>query len=233
MKTQHKTPSQTPGPNRNWNDLSPKEFTSIYPVIEANAKRHFRCASILYDTGEHQNAIAHLILGTEELIKAFGCLLTAKGWAVKQQPWFGKLFKNHKTRHDLIKDFFSIYLLINFSAKRVKNKKGFWASVGQAIGSTVIAAGNYIWWKNADDMKQRAFYVDYINGLIDPADISKDDYETAARYVKIFEEDISGLMRKIEVATPGQLKIIEEDFDLNTIGKLREQAYQLANLKKK
>ncbi|MFC0513388.1 hypothetical protein ACFFGT_04225 [Mucilaginibacter angelicae] len=46
--------------------------------MELNAQRHFRCANILAEAGEHQNAIAHLILSTEELIKTFGALLAAK-----------------------------------------------------------------------------------------------------------------------------------------------------------
>jgi AbiV family abortive infection protein len=218
--------------NRKWSDLTFKEFEGIYPTIELNAKRHFRCAEVLVKAGEHQNAIAHLILGTEELIKAFGGLLTAKRMGIKQQPWFGRLFYHHKTRHELIKDFFSIYLLINFSADRFKNRKGFWATVGKVIGNTVIAAGNYKWWNKADDLKQRAFYVDFVNVIIDPADITIDDYEIADRYVKIFREDITKLMREIETASPTRLKNMERDFDLNKIGELREQAYQLSKIKK-
>ncbi|MBW4888918.1 AbiV family abortive infection protein [Mucilaginibacter sp. HMF5004] len=213
--------------NRRWSDLTFVEFEPIYPVIELNAKRHFNCANILAEAGEYQNGIAHLILGTEELIKAFGCLLNTKNFGIKNQPWFGKLFSSHKIRHDLIKDFFSIYLLFNFSSRKAKERSGFWAIIGNAVLNVGMATGNYLWWKKADDLKQRAFYVDYCDGIVDPADIKFADYERASTYVRVFEQDVTKLMREIESASPNKLKQLEKDLDLKKMGELRKRAYDL------
>jgi AbiV family abortive infection protein len=211
---------------KNWSDLSHKEFADIYPVVEANAQRHFRCADVLAGAGEHQNAIAHLILGTEELIKTFGTILAAKQTGVKQQSWFGKLFYHHKTRHDLIKDFFSIYMLFRLP-DMISSQKGFWAKLGHGILHATTAAGNFFWWKEADDLKQRAFYVDYLGKVIDPADITVDDYQKASRYVQLFKKEIGDLMREIASASPKELAILFEDLDFAKIDQLRKDAYDL------
>jgi len=213
--------------SRNWSDLTLEEFEDIYPVIEQNAERHFRCATILAEASEHENAVAHLILGSEELIKAFCSLLAAKRCGVKQQSWVGKLFDHHKTRHDLIKDFFSIYLLFNASANETWATSGFWTSVGKVFLNVGIAAGNFLWWKKADNLKQRAFYVDYLGGIVDPAAISIDDYESALRYVNTFKKDIKQFMREIKSASPKQLVMWEKQLDLVKIDQLRKQAYDL------
>lgn len=78
---------------KSWSNLTKKEFEEVYPVMEQNAKRHYNCAEILAAASEHQNAIAHLILGSEELIKTFSGLLIAKGVNLKKQSWYRKLFK--------------------------------------------------------------------------------------------------------------------------------------------
>lgn len=211
---------------KNWSDLSHKELGEIYPVIEANAERHFRCAEVLAGAGEHQNAIAHLILGTEEQIKAFGTLLAAKQTGVKQQSWFGKLFYHHKTRHDLIKDFFSMYILFRLPDK-ANPKKGFWEKLGLGIIHAATAAGNFFWWKEADDLKQRAFYVDYLGKVIDPADITVDDYRKASGYVQLFKKEIGELMQEIVSASPKALAALFEDLDFAKIDELRKDAYDL------
>lgn len=212
---------------KNWSDLSHEDFSTVYPVIESNARRHYHCAQLLADAHEYANAIAHLILGTEELIKTFGTLLAAKKTGIKQQSWFGKLFYHHKTRHDLIKDFFSIYLLFKPMAGSWSKKSGFWATLGKSVLHLANVAANFFWWKDADNLKQRAFYVDYAGKIIDPADICVEDYKKALRYVQLFEQEITDLMREIEKATPIELAKLFEDLDFNQIDKLRKQAYDL------
>jgi AbiV family abortive infection protein len=221
---QQPSPAERP---RNWSDLTFNEFEDIYPIIELNAKRHFNCANILAEAGEHQNAIAHLILGTEELIKTFGALLAAKKMGVKKQSWFGKLFYHHKTRHDLIKDFFSVYLLFRAPAKPTIKKEVFWVTIGKGLLKIATATGNFFWWRDADDLKQRAFYVDYLGEIIDPAAITVTDYKKALGYVKLFEKDISGLMREIESVSPQELEFLVKDLDFEKIDQLRKQAYDL------
>ncbi|MCX2575692.1 MULTISPECIES: AbiV family abortive infection protein [Pedobacter] len=222
----------TPSKPRGWNDLTLQEFKSIYPVIEENANRHFRCAEILGKSDEPQNAIAHLILGTEELIKAFACLLMSRKVPLRQQSWFKKIFLHHKVRHDLVKDFFSMYLLFRFSSSTNLRPTGIFSFLGAALMNTAMATANYFWWSNADSLKQRAFYVDFINSIVDPSTITAGDYQVAKAYVNLFQKDIAKLMRSIEVMSDKELKSWTP-FNINELDKLREQAYKLQKERKK
>ncbi len=216
---------------KRWNSLSTTEYKDVYPVVEANAQRHFRCANILASNGEYSNSVAHLILGTEELIKAFVCLLLSKGLSLKGQSWFEKMFTDHKTRHDLIKDFFSIYLTFNYSIDKIK-VDGILSFFGSATLNIMMAFGNYSWWKNADELKKCAFYVDFADKVIDPSDVGEESYQVAKNYVGQFDKDITSLMRKLEI-----MKRIEfsdwERFNFKELDKLRKQAYGIVKDKTK
>jgi hypothetical protein len=48
-------------------NLPYKECLKAFPVVQANADCQFRVAEILAEKKEYSNAVAHLILGTEEL----------------------------------------------------------------------------------------------------------------------------------------------------------------------
>ncbi|WP_199139925.1 AbiV family abortive infection protein, partial [Pedobacter sp. ASV12] len=105
-----------------WTSLSHAQYQQTFLVAKENAERQFLCAEILAKAYQYQNAIAHLILGSEELVKSFWCLLMGRNINLKKLPWFTKLFYNHKIRHDLLKDFFSVYLLF-FNTSLSKRKK--------------------------------------------------------------------------------------------------------------
>lgn len=216
---------------KRWNSLSPTEYKDVYPVVEANAQRHFRCADILSSNGEYPNSVAHLILGTEELIKAFVCLLLSKGLSLKGQSWFEKMFTDHKTRHDLIKDFFSLYLTLNYSADKIK-VNGLISFLGSAIMNFMMAYGNYNWWNNADELKKCAFYVDYENGIVDPSDIDDYAYSGAKSYVGQFDRDITGLMRKLEIMTKIEFTDWER-INFKEIDRLRKEAYSITKKNKR
>jgi len=108
-----------------------------------------------------------------------------------------------------------------------RDKTGFWASLGYGLLHLATAAGNFFWWKDADDLKQRAFYVDYLGEIIDPASITVDDYEKASGCVKMFEKEISELMRQIKSASPKELNLLFDGLDFTKIDQLRKQAYDL------
>ncbi len=123
---------------------------------------------------------SHLILGSEELVKSFWCLLMSRNVNLKQLPWFTKLFYNHKVRHGLLKDFFSVYLFLFNSTLPTRSKgDGLLKNIQVLLSRSINAYGNYSWWKRADELKQQTFYVDFKDVLLDPSAITKADYPTA------------------------------------------------------
>ncbi|MFC0513389.1 hypothetical protein ACFFGT_04230 [Mucilaginibacter angelicae] len=67
----------------------------------------------------------------------------------------------------------------------------------------------------------------YLGKIIDPAAITVADYEIALSYVKLFEKDITALIREIESATQRELELLIKDLDFGKIDELRKQAYDL------
>ncbi|WP_131537879.1 AbiV family abortive infection protein [Pedobacter nototheniae] len=214
-------------PSKIWTSLNARDYNSIYPVVLENADRHFSCADILAKNDQPQNAIAHLILGSEELIKSFWCLLMSRNVNLKQLPWFTKLFYNHKVRHDLLKDFFSVYLFFFNTTLPKRNKgDGVMKSIQILLSRTINAYGNYSWWKKADELKQQTFYVDYRDGIIDPSSITQTDYKTALNYVTFFKEDIGKLTLKIHGLSDIELQAMIDEFQVFEIDRLRQEAYK-------
>ncbi|RZJ90846.1 MAG: AbiV family abortive infection protein [Chryseobacterium sp.] len=212
---------------KGWTSLSQVQYKETFVVAGKNAERHFACSEILSSAGQHQNAIAHLILGSEELVKSFWCLLMGRNVDLKRLPWFTKLFYNHKIRHDLLKDFFSVYLLFfNSSLPKRKRSDGFFKTIGVFIGRSLTAYGNYRWWENADLLKQRAFYVDFADGIIDPALISASDYISALNYVTLFRNDFKQMVAKIESLSDSQLQNLIDELQLYEIDRLRQETYK-------
>lgn len=213
--------------SKNWTSLKPSDYKDILPVILENADRHFSCADILAKNDQPQNAIAHLILGSEELIKSFWCLLMSRNVNLKQLSWFTKVFYNHKVRHDLLKDFFSVYLFFfNTTLAARKSGDGILKSIQVLLIRTISAYGNYSWWDKADELKQQAFYVDYLDGIVDPSSKSQSDYKIALNYISLFKEDIGKLAQKIQNMSGRELQAMIDEFQFFEIDKLRQEAYR-------
>ncbi|KIA92279.1 hypothetical protein OC25_17765 [Pedobacter kyungheensis] len=214
-------------PVRSWTSLTPREYTDIVPIVIKNAKRHFLCADILAQNDQSQNAISHLILGSEELVKSFWCLLMSRNINLKQLPWFTKLFYNHKVRHELLKDFFSVYLFVFNSTLPTRSKgDSLLKNIQILLSRSVSAYGNYNWWKRADDLKQQTFYVDFKDGILDPSSFTKADYHIALNYITLFKEDMGKLIAKVNSLSDQELHNLIDEFQFFEIDKLRQEAYK-------
>lgn len=219
---------------KGWTSLSHEQYKETFIVAMGNAERHFSCSEILAGAGQHQNAIAHLILGSEELVKSFWCLLMGRKINLKKLPWFTKLFYNHKIRHDLLKDFLSVYLLLfNSTLPKRKKSDGILKTIGIFLGRSITAYGNYLWWENADIIKQRAFYIDFEDGIIDPALISVSDYTSALNYVTLFRNDLRQMIAKIDSLSDDRLQKLVDELQIFEIDRLRQETYKAAKEVKK
>lgn len=59
-------------------EISKQECLNNYQKLIDNSVRHFKVAEIIFNNEEYGIAISHLILGTEELVKAFILYLEEK-----------------------------------------------------------------------------------------------------------------------------------------------------------
>jgi hypothetical protein len=84
------------------------------------------------------------------------------------------LFTLHVARHNLLKEFYSIYRFIVSVTEwpRWNKEKPFLTNFVKLIryGVSILddSVQNHDWWEQADIMKQRCFYLDYnTNGIAD------------------------------------------------------------------
>lgn len=76
----------------NFINLSKEDCLKVYPIVKANADRHFKVAKLLSEAEEYPNAVAHLILGTEELIKTLALFLKCKGFNFSTMKDYKRFF---------------------------------------------------------------------------------------------------------------------------------------------
>lgn len=204
--------------------LSSEQFLEMYPAMEANGMRHFHCGDILLHADEYQNAIAHYILGSEEMVKSFFCLLVARDASLKGRPWFAKLFYNHVARHELLRDLFPLFLVMIRLMESEKKIEGFWRGVGIFAVNVFLGYTSHKWWGNAEERKQKAFYVDYSQEIIDPSKIDPYEGEIAKNTVALIRREVPRLLRKIEQASDQKVRRWIEELNFHKMDDLRLEA---------
>lgn len=203
---------------RTFLNLSPNECGLAHYPVRKNAERHFRVAKILSNHKEYPNAIAHLILGTEEFIKATVLLMESKGFTMSKMKKYKSLFYNHSARHTIIRDFYSMWMVMSnlFDTKPRKkneNKVLYWLNIIKDVAGDVIeSVDNHEWWKTADTRKQNCFYVDYANGLLVPSSFTELQYLEAKKHVERFIYDMRVIIAVLIKANEEQLHILRERF---------------------
>ncbi|MBS1666324.1 MAG: AbiV family abortive infection protein [Bacteroidetes bacterium] len=217
----------------------PKEGSlKVYPVVKANAERHFKVAKVLSEVSEYPSAVAHLILGTEELIKALALLLEGKEFNFSTMTDYKKVFYNHSARHSILKEFFSVWIFCKTIIDLKKKKKGEHSILyALRFGASILGGGlegitNYEWWSGADKLKQNGFYVDYANGVISPDVIGEAAYNKAYKIVMAFRTDARLFISAVSKATEKELAELKASFETADIKKLIEEGIARSVAKK-
>lgn len=175
------------------------DFKLGHDLAMKNAKAHLRSAELIASNNiSYGIANSHLILASEEIIKAYMCYAKffEPGIEIKG---FDSYFKDHKQKHKAISQ---LSFAINFfktmtniiiePVKNLKAKKGWNFTDKELIKSRdqgfedILAWLNSIpnidhnehWWNEANTNKNKGFYVDVINNKwLSPENITKEEYE--------------------------------------------------------
>ncbi|MGZ3812303.1 MAG: AbiV family abortive infection protein [Mucilaginibacter sp.] len=201
--------------------LTSQQCLDIYEPVRQNARKHFVAAQLLAKEEDYANGVAHLILGTEELIKSAMLMLQGFNFPVKDIRNYDKLFYNHTPRHNLLKECYSIYLfvfnIVERGPKRNKqqSRAQHWSQLFvHGLQSAKEGLENYEWWSNAEKLKQNCFYVDYIDkGFQHPSQIGKSHWNDTHHFVSRFTVDLNELMIKVANATPEKLNEYLNEFE--------------------
>ncbi len=204
--------------------LSKEECALFYPAVRANAQRHLLAADTLKKTGDYGNAIAHRILGSEEMVKALILFLEGKGMDLRSIDAIKPLFRFHVPRHKVFKTLFTALHALHTISTATK------LSFGKAL-ATLLKGGletyfNARWWENAERYKQNGFYADHQGVFNDPTKITKDEYLAAYTYTRAVNERMADVIRYISEMDPQELAWFKDSFHTADFPGLLEQTIE-------
>jgi|GEM_PF-1645951 len=90
------------------NKLTSDDYQEGYELSLTNGKKHISCATLLSENEEYGFAISHLILGSEELIKALILLYKSSDNSFYSEK-IDEIFKYHGTKHELFKEMLQVF----------------------------------------------------------------------------------------------------------------------------
>lgn len=184
---------------------SASQAKSGYPLVLINARRHLTCAEILAANDQHGSAVAHLVLATEEAVKAVALFMVSEGLAPRQMT-LRALLTQHGTRQLMgflagVLDFLAtgwgrIATRLNedfpdrsseaYRDARAERVAEFVAELNRVADAPRGQTGIMMldWWNRANALKQRGLYVDFRRGTwIGPDTVSADEYATSHEFV--------------------------------------------------
>lgn len=200
--------------NRGFLDLTPAECLSVYQSVMDNGAEFFKTAELLAENNYFGKAITHLILGTEEAIKGLCLLLEGHDFDLRKIKEVQGIFKYHLPGHNIIRDTFSIWMVVRYiyDIKNNHSWRNILANLLKAVITILPAVGNYEWWQTADQLKQRGLYTDYKNGILQPANLIREEYEEAMRRTTPVYKEVLQFADDIARMSPRQLKELRQNF---------------------
>lgn len=197
---------------------SAAQCAELYPVVLANAHRHHKTARVIASSGDHANAVAHIVLGGEEFLKALVLYLDSKELGIRKIAGIHKLFYQHVPRHNVIKIVFSVLQFIQTTGEGFK--QGIIGAAFGMIRGYYKGRANKNWWDKADQLKLNAFYVDYKETVSDPASITEADCQTALLRGSDLAKSVMVLIKYIESMSEKELQDFKDNFHTADIADL-------------
>jgi hypothetical protein len=183
-------------------DIPKDKLKEYYPQIIANSDAQYNIALDIVKAGQPGIAIPHLLISSEEMIKALVVALDHKGFKFRTVKGMDIFFRHHEIRFFLSAIIFSISLFgddfIN-AIKRFKEDPTWftkfyrddphyrdsrikWYFMRKAFAIRAEIA----WFSKAEVFRQNGFYVDMKGGLTTPINISMQEFEdTRVRIEKV------------------------------------------------
>lgn len=209
-------------------NLTPDECLEVFPGIRKNANEFYLAAGQLAEMKLYGKAISLLILGAEEYVKCLCIFLDGHGCNTRNIPQVKNIFSNHSSRHRVSRDFLSVWTvakhLVSF---RINNSSRKNLSIfAKAVFDALTARVQYDWWNDANFLKQKGMYADYINGLWLPASLTSADYDQAKRYTEEIPEIMRSLINHVSSLNKKELDEFRENFKIAEFDHLIEEALQ-------
>lgn len=226
-------------------NLSRQECLDIYQELINNSDRHFKVAEKIADIKEFGIAISHLVLGTEELVKALIIYLDYEGLEIRKVKGVKKFFYDHQIRHFFSGIFFLLTSVIKpmmqlvnrfkelihnsqartsmteFETAVLSNDKSKAEKITKEWGDknakeyTDKFSLYFDFWTDAEIHKQRGFYVDYDDQLFSPSQLNEKKYLQAYEITNSFRQECKELIEYVRSLQDRDKKMFAKTINTN------------------
>lgn len=217
---------------------------TAYNKIFENGVRHIECAKLLGQNKDYGFAVSHFVLGIEELMK-YQVVMTK---SVNDYSFDDvidptrrqSVFRNHLTKHDLLKEFqesigndfaskFHELILLKATGQEVtsihpdieKNRFKEWGAFFAIAGSEMNIPESqrerfFDWLKNANDLKNKGFYANWVNNNMEtPGDVTVEQYEEALSYATSILKQTE-FMKSVDLSDEEFIELLNKDLPNDT-----------------
>src|ERR1700740_1463679 len=175
-----------------------------YPSIILNSDAQYNAGIAINESGQPGIAIPHLLMSTEELIKALIIVLDAKGFKFREIKGMDLFLKNHEIRFFLSSIIFAVSLFgddLIKSLEALRKEPSKAVEIASVLKDPIsrerklkwymlrkffIIRKEVKWFSKAEVFRQNGNYVDMNGDLISPLNISQKEFnETKVRIDKV------------------------------------------------
>lgn len=208
------------------------------------ADSHKKVGELAASGGQFGMAVSHLILSSEETVKAFLLYIQSLNLDLRNVPGIHLYFTDHIIRHQfatsvnlmiaLLKPFMGLVLKerdkIHSPEKAIEytETEQIWLSRDKEKMERLFESIGEVfdWWEDANFKKNRGFYVDYTNSIETPMQVSEIEYENAKRLISEFQNNIAEIVDQLKGLTSDQviefLKLAKQYNSIKTLSTLIE-----------
>jgi len=198
-----------------------EELLKFYPEMKLNSKNQYDIGVKLAAEENYGSAISHLLISSEEMVKALVVAFDAKGFRLRNIKGMDIFFRNHEIRFFVGYLIFIITLFGDdlFTAiKKMKKYPSFALEIKNFYFNETKLKWYFLrkfirinreieWFSKAEVFRQNGFYVDMKGSLISPLKLTKKEFTEAKQRLDKINELIN---INIECILSDDVEMIQE-----------------------
>jgi AbiV family abortive infection protein len=200
---------------RGLGQIKPSECLTIHERIIANADSHLLAAQKLSESNLYGSAIAHCILGAEEITKGLMIFLNGKEINLSAVKGYKGVLNSHLPRHTLahliaMMTFTFVPMARVFSKIKESSPEETMAIIktemDKYMSDLELKMEELDFWLMADHMKNQSLYVDFSDEVTTPQDYSEDDFDRAMKSCLSHHHLCNSIIESVKGLAPENLK---------------------------
>lgn len=221
--------------------MSNASCARAYRAAMKNAEQHADSSKRIARGKHYGHAVSHLVLSTEESVKALLYCGQSMGINIRQIKGIQMFFTDHIVRHQFATIFHAMSFIIEpmvslFMKMRdelhepeikIPRNKVERAIESRDQNKLMVVFSDFPqmmdWWDDADRQKNRGNYVDYEGDVESPSDVTRAEYLMAKKITQKFRDDVNRLIASMEKASPADKKYISGPEIQQTVAELLQK----------